>query len=77
MIGEKGYPSSLSHDTQNPTFVKKEQYLMISKIDCYYIETGIIGIFPLFSIKSVNNEILKTSYYNKFKENFEKIIKPY
>ena len=77
MIGEKGYPSSLSHDTQNPTFVKKEQYLMISKIDCYYIETGIIGIFPLFSIKSVNNEILKTSYYNKFKEDFEKIIKPY
>ena len=76
-LGQFGYSSTLIHDTQNPSFVKKEQYLMISKIICYYTDTAIIGIFPFYSIKSINNEILKTSYYNQFKEDLEKTIKPY
>ena len=46
--GEIGQSSSLIHDTMNNQFAKKKIYSLITKIDVYYTETGIIGLFPLF-----------------------------
>ncbi len=71
--GEIGQSSSLIHDTMNNQFAKKKIYSLITKIDVYYTETGIIGVFPLFKDKALNNEIFKESYYPKFLKELDKI----
>jgi len=71
--GEIGQSSSLVHDTMNNIFAKNKIFSLITKIDVYYTETGIIGVFPLFKDNKLNNEINKESYYPKFLKEYDKI----
>ena len=62
-LNEIGYSTSLIHDTKNSTFIEQGIYPLISKLHCYYTDTAIIGIFPLYKDSTLNKSL---GYYNTF-----------
>ena len=68
-----GFSTGKVHDTNNYNFSQVSNYVMISKIECYYSEKdGIYGFFPFYNNEKLNEKILKIedSFYQEFKNKF-------
>ena len=66
---EEGFLTQLIYDTNNPEFDKDELYYCMNKLEVYYTNDGIIGLFPSFENREMNKKIEANSFYLEFQKN--------
>lgn len=73
-LGEYGFQTSNFHDSCNIDFTDQNGLCpRINKIDCYYTDEYIIGLFPIYDNSSLQKEVQTESYYPEFLKNVKKI----
>ena len=60
---EAGFLTKLIYDTKNEEFLKDDIYYCIDKLEVYYTNEGILGLFPSYEDKTLNKKIEENSFY--------------
>ena len=63
---EVGFLTKLVYDTKNEEFLKDDIYYCIDKLEVYYTNEGILGLFPSYEDKALNKKIEENSFYMEF-----------
>ena len=58
-LTEIGFLSKLLYDTKNDEFLAEDIYYCIDKLEVYYTDEGIIGLFPSYEDKELNKKRMK------------------
>ena len=66
---EAGFLTKLIYDTKNEEFLKDDIYYCIDKLEVYYTNEGILGLFPSYEDKTLNKKIEENSFYIEFHKN--------
>ena len=72
-LTEIGFLSKLLYDTKNDEFLAEDIYYCIDKLEVYYTDEGIIGLFPSYEDKELNKKIEENSFYLEFQKNLPEI----
>ena len=65
---EEGFLTKLEYDTKNEEFLQDDIYYCINKLEVYYTDEGILGLFPSYEDKELNKKIEENSFYLEFQK---------
>ena len=72
-VTEVGFLTKLIYDTKNDEFLKDDIYYCMDKLEVYYTNEGILGLFPSYEDKTLNKKIEENSFYIEFHRNLPEI----